>query len=373
MRFTTLLALGGIVRILRTASVVAALSTIVAGCGSGNSAPIYEMHGSTMGTRFSVQISSAGGDPGPDLAARISSALEEFEQRYSTWRPGSELSQFNDNRSTNWIDVSAELCLAVSNALELNRITKGAFDISIGRLVNLWGFGPDGDLRNRPPAAAIDAARNASGTQRVETDCKTPALRKASADIYLDLSAYAPGLAVDTVAAIVESSGYRNYVVDIGGEVRANGVKGNGECWSIAIESPDPAYRLVRRILPIENKAVATSGDYRNFVDIDGRRYSHLIDPRNGEPISGALASVTVVADSAAVADAMATALMVLGPKEGFALALDLKVAAYFIVRDTAELVDLATPEFDAISKTAVSDRQRTVQPGQPPGCRASP
>jgi thiamine biosynthesis lipoprotein len=304
----------------------------------------------TMGTEFSVQISSDDGPPDSSLRLQITDMLETFEQRFSTYRTESELSQFNRNPSTEWIDVSTELCNAISDALALSKLTGGAFDVSVGSLVNLWGFGPDGDRRERPIRKDIDSARESSGYRKLEANCAHPALRKSIAELYVDLSAYAKGLAVDRVAWIVASRGFENYIVEIGGELRANGTKSDGEIWTIAIESPTVAERTVQRVIGLRGMAVATSGDYRNYFESDGHRYSHLIDPRSGEPVPGTLASVTVIAESTATADAMATALMVLGPVDGRAFAEKQQLAAFFVVRNGGGFDEFMTSAFEAMA-----------------------
>ena len=320
-------------RVFRQCTPLAA-ALLLAACG-GDGAVTHELTGAAMGTSFSVQVP---GDLSEErraaLARAVEEAIEGIEQDASTYLLESDISRFNASRSTEWIGVSNALCAAVADAIKLSRATDGAFDLTVGPLVNLWGFGPDPAQVRPPPVEDIEAMRKRIGYERVHADCARPALRKDKPDVHIDLSAYAKGLAVDVIAELLDDEGVENYLVEVGGELRSRGVNGVGEPWSVAIESPADGERRVARILPLSGQAMATSGDYRNFFEFEGRRYSHVIDARSGWPTAHELASVTVIAGRAAFADAMATALLVLGPEEGMALAEREGIAAYFQLRD---------------------------------------
>lgn len=330
------------------------LIAVLAGACDGRGArlPEYELSGQSMGTTYSVKIVAP--ERGLDRAALgklIAGRLDEIEQRLSTYIEDSELSRFNASNSTDWIDVSTEMCRLVQRAHEISVRTGGAFDITVGPLVNLWGFGPTGDALEPPPADAVAAARQVVGYEKVQADCSVPALRKDAPGVYLDLSAYAKGYAVDRVAELVEEHPLAGYLVEIGGELRIKGVNARREPWAVAIEKPDDGTRAVQSILAISDSGMATSGDYRNFYLFNGQRYSHTIDPRSGHPVNHAAAAVTVVEPSAAEADALATALLVLGPDEGMAFAAKESLAALFLVRTGTGIDELATERFAQLMK----------------------
>lgn len=322
---------------------------LLASCG--DDAPVtQELTGNAMGTEFSVQIPGELDDERRrQLAEAVDDAIEDIEHETSTYRLESDVSKFNASRSTDWIPVSGRLCAAVEDAIWLSRQTGGAFDLTVGPLVNLWGFGPDPAQVRPPDEAEIETMRKRVGHQRLHADCGRPALKKDSPDVYVDLSAYAKGLAVDLIADLLDDEGIEDYLVEVGGELRARGENATGQPWAIAIETPADTGRGVARILPLSDKAVATSGDYRNFFEFEGRRYSHVIDGRSGWPTAHELAAVTVVAEKAAFADAMATALLVLGPDEGMALARREGIAAYFQLRGDDGFSERMTPAFEAM------------------------
>jgi thiamine biosynthesis lipoprotein len=262
----------------------------------------------------------------------------------STYDDDSLLSQFNRHVSTDWYPVSATLCSAVEGALDIAKQTDGAFDITLGRVVNLWGFGPDTPVDNVPENPDISAALDTAGYRKLHTDCSKKRLRKDHPGLYVDLSAYAKGLAADLVGKLLAENDIDDYLVEIGGEIRTSGLNGRAEPWRVAIELPDSAGRAVEAILHVSNLAVATSGDYRNYFEVGGVRYSHAIDGRTGAPVTHSTSSVTVVNESAAVADSLATALLVMGHGQGLAFAEANGIAAVFIVRKASGFETLASP-----------------------------
>jgi len=288
-----------------------------------------------MGTRFSVQVVAP-----PALLDRaalqrdIDDELRKINDRLSTYSESSEISRFNASREPGWTEVSARTCRLVEQALDIGRRTNGAFDITVGPLVDAWGFGP-GPRRDRPlPDEQIASLMPSVGFAGLDADCSRPALRKADPAMAIDLSGMAKGYAVDRLADLVERRGIGDYLVEIGGEIRARGANGRGRAWRIAIEHPlvpggEPPVAILLR-----DAALATSGDYRNYFEAGGKRYSHTLDPRTGYPVTHALTSVTVLADTAAEADALATALLVLGPEAGLKMAEEQSIAASFLSRD---------------------------------------
>ena len=219
--------------------------------------------------------------------------------------------------------------------------------MTVGPLVNLWGFGPTVSVDEPPGNDTITSAMQDIGYTKLLVDCSVPALRKEFPGIYVDLSAFAKGHAVDEVAELLEARALADYLVEIGGEMRMRGTNARGELWAIAVEAPDRADRSVRKVVRLTDSAMATSGDYRNFFEHGGRFYSHTIDPRTGYPVTHNGASVTVVADTAAFADAAATALLVLGPEAGMELAERESIAAYFLLRLDTEFEERMSSLFE--------------------------
>ena len=330
-----------------SACLIVAIST---GCDqSDGSAKVRELSGATMGTTFSVSIvDPAGAFARAELQERIEATLSALEAMLSTYRPDSELSQLNSAEHGDWIGVSAELCNIVEQALQVSNDTDGAFDITVGPLVNLWGFGPDGD-RTAPPAdERIAAAMDTVGFRKLHADCTKPALQKDVADLYVDLSAIAKGYAVDRVADLLDAEGVASYLVEVGGELRMRGQNGGGKDWQIAIEKPLIDQRTVQSVFGLSDIAIATSGDYRNYFIFDEQMYSHTIDPRTGYPVRHNGASVSVIDKTATFADAMATALLVLGPDDGLALANGGGIAALFLERVNGDIVETRSARLNA-------------------------
>jgi thiamine biosynthesis lipoprotein len=315
--------------------------------------PMSEISGQTMGTSFSIKLDSPGGESGEDFIERhVIDVLSRVNQRMSTWLPESELSVFNANPATDWIATSTEFCDVISAALAVSERTGGAFDITVGPLVNLWGFGPvDTDHAELPSYESIALAAERVGYRQLQTDCEKPAIRKKRADVYVDLSAYAKGYAVDQLADFLDTQGVDNYLVEVGGELRMRGKNASGENWAIAVEKPADFERSVQAIVRLTDMAMATSGDYRNFYVLDGRRYSHTIDSRTGRPVTHDAAAVTVISDTAAMADALATALLVMGPDQGFRFAEQERIAAYFLLRKESGIDGKATTVFTDLSE----------------------
>lgn len=303
-------------------------ATATPGAGGAQS-PAITVGGDTMGTTYKVKLVPR---PGVDAAAvrgAVQAALEEVDASMSTYRQDSELSRFNASTSTDPVPISDGLHHVMEVALEVGRASGGALDVTVGPLVDAWGFGPT--ERREPDAGALSALRARVGLAKLGLDDR--GLRKAASDLRVDLSAVAKGHAVDRVARALDRLRVEHYLVEVGGELSARGSRPDGEPWRVAIEKPDEARRAVERVLPLSGSGLATSGDYRNYYEKDGKRRSHLIDPRSGLPIEHGLASVSVVHPRVAVADAWATALSVLGPVAGPEVAEREGLSALFIVR----------------------------------------
>lgn len=289
--------------------------------------------GSTMGTSWSLQYWSEA-DPLEDLETVLSAELRRLDKEvFSTYAPESELSRLNRDES-HATEVSADLFTVLQLAQEVHRQSGGAFDPTVGPLVRLWGFGPDAPAPGLPDEHSLHMARAKVGMSRLQLEEEGRRVARAPG-IELDLSAIAKGYAVDVLAQLLHERGIDDYLLEIGGEVRVAGYKPDGSSWRIAIERPTEVEPQAFAVIDADGAAfaLAGSGDYRNYRELNGKRYSHEIDPRTGWPVAHALRAVTVVAPKAALADAWATALLVLGPEEGLRIADGLGLAAYFIIQ----------------------------------------
>lgn len=327
---------------------LAILTAVLLAACSADTPQKLELAGDTMGTQYSVKFGAEGLNT-PALQAEIETVLADVNGMMSTYLADSEISRFNASGSTGWLTVSGAFCLSVEKALELSDYTDGAFDITVAPLVNLWGFGP-GEIIEEPPADAVIAAMLQSvGYTKLRTDCSQPALRKDVPELMLDMSAFGKGFAVDRIAALLDSKGIKDYLVEVGGELRLRGHNIRGERWAIGIEMPLTFERRPHTVVRLTDVALATSGDYRNFFVADGQHYSHTIDTRTGKPVTHSLASVTVLDRSGYRADALATALLVMGPEQGMALAMRDELAVLFLLRDGDSVSERATPAFERL------------------------
>jgi thiamine biosynthesis lipoprotein len=325
-----------------------ALAAALPGCDRESAPAETLLQGSTMGTSYSVKVVDLpAGLSAKSLQAAIDQILEAVNDSMSTYREDSELSRFNGNPGGDWVPTSPELLGVLEAAQETSRLSDGAFDVTVGPLVNLWGFGP-GAARDRiPDDSEIQSAKARVGYRQLHLRSDPPAIKKDLPGLYLDLSAIAKGYGVDAVAAHLESLGLQNYLVEIGGEVWGKGSNARGTPWRIAIEKPSPGERAVYAVVQLDKVGIATSGDYRNYFELQGQRFSHTIDPATGRPVTHALASVTVLGKSVMQADALATALLVLGPERGYRLAEQHDLAALFIMNKDNGFNERATPQFD--------------------------
>jgi thiamine biosynthesis lipoprotein len=302
------------------------------------------LSGDTMGTRYHITwLPQSDSPPAEVLRSRIDEALEGVNRSMSTWREDSEISQFNSLPPGTWWQASAPFATVFQRAREVSAASDGAYDVTVAPLVDLWGFGPS--LGSEVPAQErITQALGQVGIGYVDYDQQAARLRKQRV-LTLDFSSIAKGYGVDVVAGVLSQSGLENYLVEIGGEIRVAGHSPRGGAWRIAVERPDALQRTVAATLEISDRAVATSGDYRNYFELDGVRYSHSIDPRSGWPVRHELVSVTVVHSDATSADAWATALLVLGPETALAVARRESLAVYLISRVGEDFKVEKTPE----------------------------
>ncbi len=317
-----------------------------------------------MGTYYAVKVARPPAGLTPEaLRAGIERVLGGVIATLSTYDASSELSRLNRNPSTDWVPVSDALRQVLAAGQRLGAVSDGAFDITVGPLVNLWGFGPGAHADAVPAPELIRAARERVGYGKLELRADPAAIRRQRGDLYIDLSALGEGEGADRMAAWLESIGATDYMAAVAGTLRVRGKNAAGRPWGIAIEVPDPEQRSVQRILPVTDGAVSTSGDYRNFFKAGGKRYSHHIDPHTGLPVEQHLASVTVVlpagTDSARRADGLATTLMVMGAARGPALAEAQGLAAYFILRENQGFRELTTTVFQQIEHSASANERK--------------
>jgi thiamine biosynthesis lipoprotein len=312
-----------------------------------------ELRGPAMGTTYTVAVPRLPQAVArADVEAAVSAVLREADQHLSGWNGSSELVRVNDSRTTDWQPISPQLLEVLRESAAVSRASGGAFDVTVGPLVRAWGFGAGAaEDAPAPSQPVLDALRATIGHERLELREQPPALRKAVPVLTLDLDGIAPGWAVDRIAGRLESLGVADYLVELGGEVRARGRSPAGRPWRVAIERPVSGQRRPLALIELDAQGVSTSGDYRDYREIGGRRVSHTIDPRTGRPVEHSLAEVTVVHASVAVADAWATALMVLGPDEGMALARRQGLAALFVTRGATadQFAESATPQFERL------------------------
>ncbi|WP_353254277.1 FAD:protein FMN transferase [Salinisphaera sp. PC39] len=310
---------------------------------------MLEISGPAQGTTYSVQVvAPPDGLDEAKLRATVEAELAAVDELLSIWRDDSHLARFNGAPAERWVPVPAELVELVARSLEIGRRTDGAFDITVAPLLRLWGFGPEAaGPRHVPGDAAIREARARTGPDMIGTRREPPALRKARAGVLVSLDGIAQGYTVDRLADRLDAAGADRYLVELGGELFGRGRNARGESWTIGVEEPTPGVRRLRGTVGIDGVGMTTSGDYRDFFEADGERYSHTIDPRTGRPADHDLRSVTVIARSAADADGLATALLVLGPDAGLAYAREHDLAALFIAGDDDGYTGTATAAFE--------------------------
>ena len=308
------------------------------------------IQGRTMGTTYHIKVVAAASEDLSGLKEKIERRLLELNQVFSTYIKSSEIGRFNALQQTGQkFEVSDDFMQVMRAARDIHRLSEGAWDGTVNPLVDLWSFGPTRREPRMPSADAIKALVPKIGFEHIQI--KEPNfLVKNLAEVTLDLNAIAKGYAVDQVSELVAAAGYKNYLVEIGGEVYAAGLRPDGQRWRVGINRPqkDAAFNAVYRVVSVFNQAFATSGDYRNFFVLNGVRYSHVIDPRSGYPVSNGVVSVSIIADNCTLADGLATAIMVMGAEKGIRLVDRLpNVEAFIVVEDSdGSLADFSSQGF---------------------------
>lgn len=337
-----------------SAAAIMILAFLSVGCSDPQL--ISKISGPTMGTEYHIswvtnklsnnEIKEEHGQ----VKALVNDLLVDFNKSMSTYDPTSELSIINQQYDSAWQVISADLYRVLMMAVRVNQQSNGAFDVTVGPLVNLWGFGPSKSQDQVPDKEEILAMLQGIGSDAIHLRQRDGRFElQLSGQRYIDLSAIAKGDAVDVLGNLLQRQGINNYLVEVGGEIIAHGRKPENQPWRIAIEAPNDDGRSVQIVIPLSNMGVATSGDYRNFFEQDGQRFSHTIDGRTGYPVKHELASVSVLHKSVALADAWATALTVLGAEVGLKLAEEYSLAAYFIVRTDNGFEQYTSSQFEQL------------------------
>ncbi|MCV2883614.1 FAD:protein FMN transferase [Aestuariibacter sp. AA17] len=317
---------------------------VISACSQQPIVTEAHIQGQTMGTSYNVKFVNTLDADVPSLKSQIDTRLEGINTLMSTYDPNSELSRLNNSNGSQPFKVSAETEHVLLEAVRLHELSEGYLDVTVGPLVNMWGFGPDKRPVTIPSDTEISAVRDFVGIEHISIE--NGLVTKSHKNTYIDLSTIAKGYGVDAIAELVEKQGIENYLVEIGGEMRVKGNKASGTAWKIAIEKPVSKERAIQRIVSIGDNAIATSGDYRNYYEENGVRYSHLIDPITGAPITHNLVAVTVIHPSSMTADGVATALNVMGKDKAIHIAEKYNLAVLLITRENGEFKEYTSPRF---------------------------
>jgi FAD:protein FMN transferase len=318
------------------------LAVLIGGCD--NSLTPHLLGGKTMGTTYSIQYYGAAK---PALNEQVNTLLTQLDNSLSTYKQNSDVSRFNAAEANQWFSVSPITAKIVIAAQKISRASNGAFDITVGPLVDLWGVGAEASLLKVPSETEIKKRLQYVGYELIEVKQSPPALKKYHHQTAIDLSSIAKGYAIDEVASLLDKQGIDSWLIEIGGEIRARGKKPGGNDWKIAIEHPFSDTHSVQKIIPLNNLAIATSGDYRNFFEHNNVRYSHSINPQNGWPVPNTIGSVSVLRADAMTADAWATAMLILGEQEAIKHSINNDLAISMTARNKAgNLREVVSPAF---------------------------
>ena len=322
-----------------------AFASLIFMAGCEKSVELVHLSGPTMGTTYNIKYTQQAGIPDSShLQTEIDRLLEQVNDQMSTYRVDSELSRFNQYQGSDPFQVSEQTATVVKEAIRLNSLTLGALDVTVGPLVNLWGFGPEARRDTVPTEQELAERKAKTGIEYLSVSGDF--LSKTLPNLYVDLSTIAKGWGVDVVADFIESQGIENYMVEVGGEMRLKGRNAQGIPWRIAIEKPSVQERSVQEIIEPGDMAIATSGDYRNYFERDGMRYSHIINPQTGYPIDNKVVSVTVLDKSSITADGLSTGLMVLGEEKAMAVAELNQIPVFMIIKTDDGFREVASSAF---------------------------
>ncbi|MDG1066548.1 MAG: FAD:protein FMN transferase [Luminiphilus sp.] len=329
---------------LRPAIVLVVLFLGLQGCAESSN--VVELQGRIYGTGWSLVYLQEQALPAPDVVEKaVLAAFDVVNISMNTYDPQSLISAFNAQPAGEGMEVDWDFTYVLNEAMQITRLTGGAYDVTVAPLINLWGFGPGGPTQI-PTDAAISAARDVVGLSRLDWQPNIRYLSKRVAGVSLEFSSIAKGYGVDLAADTLDELGIKNFMLEVGGELQLRGHSPRGDAWRIAVERPEQGRGTFQAAVNVSNVGVATSGDYRNYFERDGQRYSHIIDPRTGYPVQHDLVSVTVIHPSTALADAWATALCVLGTDRALDVADRLGLAVYLVYRDADALKAVWSTKF---------------------------
>jgi thiamine biosynthesis lipoprotein len=335
--------------------------------------------GRAQGTTYHIKYWGKGTSSRDEVQKAVDHLLEQFDQQMSTYRDDSEVSRFNRTRRGEWFAVSSETAYLVQQAIEFGLLTDGILDITVAPMLRLWHFGPSsqkGRESLKPPSAEqLKVVQPLIGVEHIRVRREPPALWKDAAKVEIELSSIAPGYAVDLLVERIRGFDFRNVMVELGGEVRAIGVRPDGSPWRIGIERADPGNPGMLRVLPLKDVATSTAGDYKNVLTEDGRQVTHIIDPRTGQALPYRGAAVTVIAETCLATDALDTPLLVMGPKKGYEWCVRRRIAALFQEKNAGDssvagpsdgMNVKTTPRFDElVEKLEQSDPPATKTDGK--------
>lgn len=317
-------------------------------CSNNINDELISLNGLTMGTTYSVKIVKSEQSPDIELSilkGKIDSVLIEVNNQMSTYIPESEISLFNKYDKTEWFEISQDFAFVLDESIKICELTNGSLDITVEPIVNIWGFGPEQRPKLIPSDEEISERMKFVGFDKLEVKLNSPAVKKDIPELEVDLSSTAKGFGVDKVYELIKDFGYQNFMVEIGGEVRTSGTNHKNEYWKIGVSEADQSGGI-NKVISLSNLAMATSGDYWNYFEEDGIRYSHTIDPTTGKPITHKLASVTVIDSNCMRADGLATGIFVMGPVKGYEFAIAKELPAYFIVKSDTGFITKESPKF---------------------------
>ncbi|WP_434662305.1 FAD:protein FMN transferase ApbE [Klebsiella sp. MISC125] len=331
------------------------ICVLLSGCDSATTSESPKsaatvLDGKTMGTFWRVSVINVDEAKAQELRQKVQAQLDADDRLLSTWKNDSALMRFNHSPSSTPWPVSEAMADIVTLSLRIGAKTHGAMDITVGPLVNLWGFGPDKQPVKTPDAQQIAAAKARSGLQHltVINQADKQFLQKDIPDLFVDLSTVGEGYAADHLARLMEQEGISRYLVSVGGALVSRGMNAEGQPWRVAIQKPTDRENAVQAIVDINGHGISTSGSYRNYYELDGKRISHVIDPQTGRPIDHKLVSVTVIAPTALEADGWDTGLMVLGPKRAQDVVREQGLAVYMIIKEGEGFKTWMSPQFRA-------------------------
>jgi len=323
-----------------------ALMGVLFACGNGDS--LESFGGPTMGSTYSIKYVRHAGLPAPDeVRVQVEQILADVDRQMSTYRSDSDVERFNALPANRCQAMPASILELVRVGEQLSVQSEGSYDLTVEPLLNLWGFGPQAREEKVPTAEALAEVRQRVGHQHLRIDvdnlCKDAAVE-------VDFNSVAAGYAVDTIAAKLEAMGIHDYLAEATGELKAAGKKPDGSPWRIALEEPRDDQQVAERIVAVDGYGLSTSGDYRNYFEQGGQRFSHTFDARTGAPVSHTLASVTVIHPSALMADGLSTLLLILGPERGWAYAEKHDIGAFFVIRADTGFVTRSSHAFERLS-----------------------